>query len=96
MKKENEFWDGFKIGLGIPKKGTINLTLDEAYYNMDELSQKLVEYFTNKNHGCSYLGLSAGNHILLLDGHKYNIKISTYGAAFSYIPCQQICLIPED
>lgn len=96
MKNEKEFWDGFKIGLGLPQKGTITIILYEAYYNMNELAQKVVEYFINKNHICSYLGLSAGNHTFLLDGDKYALRSSAYGAAFSYIPCQQIILIPVD
>lgn len=95
MKKENEFLKGFKQGLGIFGKGSIIIILDEWCFNMNELIKKVIEHLKNGGNDCSYIGISSGKYIILLNGKKYCMQLSTYGNAYSIAPCQKVILIPE-
>lgn len=93
MENSNEFVKGFKEGLGILHKGSIFLVMDEVSFNMDKIKDNVLNYLKNEGKECSYVGISAGRHIILLDGKKYIVKISGF---MSKAPCQKVILIPEE
>ncbi|AVQ46726.1 hypothetical protein [Clostridium botulinum] len=91
MKKENEFLEGFKQALNILPKDYILIELDEWCFNNDDIVANLIKHFNNKGKECSYIRLSAGRPIILLEDKKYIALLSTYHRA----PCQRIMLTPE-
>lgn len=91
MKKENEFLEGFKQALNILPEDYILIELDEWCFNNDDIVANLIKYFKNEGKECSYVGLSAGRPIILLEDKKYIALLSTYHRA----PCQRIMLTPE-
>ncbi|MDS1005278.1 hypothetical protein K8O96_08095 [Clostridium sporogenes] len=91
MKKENEFLQGFKQALNILPEEHILVELDEWCFNNDDIVTNLIKHFHNEGKECSFVGLSAGRPILLLEDHRYIALLSTYHIA----PGQRIMLTPE-